>query len=284
MSLLDRLTDEIISRNRRLHTLRPIIEKEILHQDILREMSQAGFLKKLTFIGGTCLRNCYNSPRLSEDIDFTGGTDFHKDELSELGNTLRDKISERYGMQVEVSEPRREIGDTATWKIKVITRPDRPDLPTQRIHIDICAASSFERKPAMLINHYQVDMGTSGLIIYAESREEILADKFLALAQRPNRVKQRDIWDIIWLTQQSVQVKTELLSRKLDERNISHHKYLQDLEERIDMIKNSHKDFLFEIRRFLPLDVVSDTLEKPEYWNITLSLIQDTYSLLLRTL
>ncbi|MDY7027653.1 MAG: nucleotidyl transferase AbiEii/AbiGii toxin family protein [Spirochaetota bacterium] len=284
MSLLDRLTDEVIARNHGLQTLKPVIEKEILHQDILREMSQAGFLKKLTFIGGTCLRNCYNSPRLSEDIDFTGGTDFQKDELSELGNTLRDKISERYGMQVEVSEPRREIGDTATWKIKVITRPDRPDLPTQRIHIDICAASSFERKPAMLMNRYQVDMGTSGLVIYAESREEILADKFLALAQRPNRVKQRDVWDIVWLNKQSIQLKPELLSRKLDERNISHHEYLQDLEERIDTIKNGHKDFLFEIRRFVPMEVVKDTLEKPEYWDITLEVIQDAYKHLSRTM
>lgn len=284
MSLLDSLTDQIISRNNGLHTLRPIIEKEILHQDILREMAQAGFLKNLTFIGGTCLRNCYNSPRLSEDIDFTGGIDFQKDELSELGRTLKENISERYGMRVEVSEPQRETGDTATWKIKVVTRPDRPDLPTQRIHIDICAVSSFERKPVMLMDHYQVDMGTSGLILYAESREEILSDKYLALAQRPNRVKQRDIWDIVWLTRQSVQVKPELLIRKLDERNISHEEYLHDLAERIDMIKGGHKAFLFEIRRFLPMEVVRTTLEQPEYWDFTLSVIQETYTLLSRTL
>ena len=78
MSLLDRLTDQILSSNRELFTVRPVVEKEILHQDILREMSLGGFLRNLTFIGGTCLRNCYNSPRLSENLDFTGGRDFKK--------------------------------------------------------------------------------------------------------------------------------------------------------------------------------------------------------------
>jgi hypothetical protein len=39
MSLLDRLINQILSNNQQLYTLRPVVEKEILHQDILREMS-----------------------------------------------------------------------------------------------------------------------------------------------------------------------------------------------------------------------------------------------------
>lgn len=277
MSLLDRLTDQILSSNQELHTLRPVVEKEILHQDILREMSHAGFLKNLTFIGGTCLRNCYGSPRLSEDLDFSGGIDFKKSDLSELGRTIRDKISERYGLRIEVSEPQREAGDTATWKIKIITQPERVDLPSQRIHIDISAVSSFDRKPVMLKNHYQIDMGTSGLILYAESREEILADKILAFVLRSNRVKQRDIWDIVWLDQQSVKLQSDLLEPKLSERNIAPEIFLDDFSKRIESIRNGQKDFLFEIRRFLPAEAVKNTLETAEYWDITVSLMKDLY-------
>ncbi|MEA1910853.1 MAG: nucleotidyl transferase AbiEii/AbiGii toxin family protein [Spirochaetota bacterium] len=284
MNLFDHLTDQILINNRQLDTLRPVVEKEILHQDILREMARGGFLKKLTFIGGTCLRDCYNSPRLSEDLDFTGGIDFKKNELSKLGRTLRDKISERYGMSVEVSEPHREFGDTSTWKIKIITRPERPDLPAQRIHIDICSVSSFDRKPTMLLNHYQVDMGTSGLILYAESREEILADKILAFVLRSNRVKQRDLWDIVWLNNQIVKLRPELIYPKLRERNIAPSVFLQDFGKRIESIRNKQKDFLFEIRRFLPSEVVNDTLKKPEYWNITISLIEGLHKTLLKEL
>jgi predicted nucleotidyltransferase component of viral defense system len=49
----------------------------------------------------------------------------------------------------------------------------------------------------MLRNLYGVDLGTSGLILQAQSREEILADKVVALAWRENRIKNRDLWDIL---------------------------------------------------------------------------------------
>ena len=42
-------------------------------------------LAGLTFIGGTCLRACYGSARLSEDLDFTGGNDFNRRDLWDIG-------------------------------------------------------------------------------------------------------------------------------------------------------------------------------------------------------
>lgn len=68
MSLFDQLVDEAVRSRGELAPLRPVVEKELLHHDILREMSEAGLLAGLTFIGGTCLRACYGSPRLSEDF------------------------------------------------------------------------------------------------------------------------------------------------------------------------------------------------------------------------
>jgi predicted nucleotidyltransferase component of viral defense system len=73
MALFDALVDEALRNQDELSSLRPVVIKEILHHDILRELSHAGLLKQLTFICGTCLRACYGSTRLSEDLDFTGG-------------------------------------------------------------------------------------------------------------------------------------------------------------------------------------------------------------------
>lgn len=42
----------------------PVIEKEILHHDILAVMVKQGAMQQLTFIGGTSLRMCYNSKTL----------------------------------------------------------------------------------------------------------------------------------------------------------------------------------------------------------------------------
>lgn len=53
MNLFERLVDDVLSRNRQLQSLQPVVEKEILHHDILRGLSHAGLLRDLTFIGGT---------------------------------------------------------------------------------------------------------------------------------------------------------------------------------------------------------------------------------------
>ena len=206
MSLFDRLVDEAIKARADLATLRPVVEKELLHHDILREMSASGLLAGLTFIGGTCLRDCYGSARLSEDLDFTGGSHFKRSDLSALGQILTENLKRRYGLRVSVSEPVKEGGKVATWKLSVETRSERKDLPAQRIHVDICAIPSHDARPMMLRNLYGVEMGTSGLILQAQSREEILADKIIALAFRENRIKNRDLWDIAWLRQQGVEL------------------------------------------------------------------------------
>ncbi len=69
MSLFDVLVDAALKKQQELAPLRVVVEKELLHHDILRVLSTAGLLTQLTFIGGTCLRACYGSNRLSEDLD-----------------------------------------------------------------------------------------------------------------------------------------------------------------------------------------------------------------------
>lgn len=122
MSLFDQLVDEALRARADLSTLRPVVEKELLHHDILREMTAAGLLAKLTFIGGTCLRACYGSSRLSEDLDFTGGSDFRRGSLAELARILTDRLQDRYGLPVRVSEPVKIGGNVSTWKLVIETR------------------------------------------------------------------------------------------------------------------------------------------------------------------
>jgi predicted nucleotidyltransferase component of viral defense system len=251
MNLLDRIAGAALEADAAYAALRPVVEKEILHHDILREMSKAGFLKGLTFIGGTCLRNCYGSLRLSEDLDFAGGFDFTRQDMSGLGELLRDSLQKKYELPVSVTCPVKETGNTDTWKIKIVTRPERADLPAQRINIDICMLPSHDRKPVMLKNHYSIDLGTSGMILYAESLTEIYADKLIALAQRPNRVKNRDLWDINWLNSRNISLRHELLEKKLADRGIKTADFWRTYRQRVEGIKGGQKEFLAELRRFL---------------------------------
>jgi hypothetical protein len=61
MSLFDLLVDSALQGQPGLAPLRPVVEKELLHQDILRELSEAGLLQRLTFIGGTCRHSASTS-------------------------------------------------------------------------------------------------------------------------------------------------------------------------------------------------------------------------------
>lgn len=278
MSLFDQLVDEALRNKGGFTPLRVVVEKELLHHDILREMSHAGLLASLTFIGGTCLRACYGSSRLSEDLDFTGGVDFSKERLMTLGQLLVERLQGKYGLTVEVSEPTREAGNVDTWKLKVLTRPGQRDLPAQRINIDICAIPSHEPRPMMLSNHYGVDMGTGGLILQAESREEILADKLVALALRPNRLKNRDLWDMTWLHQQGVALPLALVPLKLRDHRCDTPRFLELLAERRQALLTEpqlYDDFREEMRRFLPTAVVVETVEQPAFWSYLTTLVAE---------
>jgi hypothetical protein len=49
MSLFDQLVNQAMQNQTELFSLRTVVEKELLHHDIIREMSTAGLLDTLTF-------------------------------------------------------------------------------------------------------------------------------------------------------------------------------------------------------------------------------------------
>lgn len=270
MSLFDELVNQALSHNKELTQLRVVVEKELLHHDILLAMSDSGMLQQLCFIGGTCLRACYGSNRLSEDLDFTGGANFNRESLAELKAVLMDRLQKKYGLQVDVSEPQKETGNVDTWKLRVQTRPEQRDLPAQRIHIDICAIPSYLSEPKILLNPYGVDMGTQGLILNAQALEEIYVDKILAFALRRGRIKNRDLWDLLWLKQQAIKPALELLTPKLHDHQQTKEAFLSLANARTQQLTadtRMKKDFRNEMQRFLPTKIVIDTVNNDRFWD-----------------
>lgn len=270
MGLFNTLVDEAIRNQGELTALRPVVEKEILHHDILRELSHADLLQELTFIGGTCLRACYGSNRLSEDLDFTGGANFKKSQLENLKETLEFRLREKYEVPITVTEPKAEKqGNVDTWKLRVNTQPQRPDMPAQRIHLDICAVPSYQIAPRTIRNHYGINLGTESLIINAQTREEIFTDKLVTFAMRPGRLKHRDLWDIAWLTQSGIEPAYELITPKLADHGESEDTFLKRTDERLELMANDEqqqKDFIFEMSRFIPPDRLNRTVRQDGFW------------------
>lgn len=274
MNLFDQLVTEALKNQPNLSSLRVVVEKELLHHDILKILSQNNLLSGLTFIGGTCLRACYGGIRLSEDLDFTGGQDFSRDSLKTMGHTLTQSLNEKYGLQIIVSDP---IKNVSTWKIKIETKPKQKHLPAQRINIDICALASYEKRPMLLINPYGIDLGTNGLIIQAQSREEIYADKLLAFGLRPNRLKHRDLWDIVWLHQQGIKPSTALIPLKLRDRSLTPEYFFGIFNKRQKLIQDTSLaiEFKKEMRRFLSLEQMNQVVEQSKLWDFIVYLMDD---------
>src|SRR5699024_5144742 len=140
---------------------------------------------------------------------------FKREKLVDLKTTLIDRLQTKYGHDVTVSEPQKNTGNVNTWKLRMMTHPERREQHGQHSHIDICAIPSYQSRPQVLLNPYSVDMGTQGLLINAQTLEEIYIDKLVAFALRRGRNKNRDLWDLVWLKQQATKPAFELLTSKL---------------------------------------------------------------------
>ena len=261
---------QIIAANPEYAGVTPVIEKEILHHDIMAAMVKQGVMPSLTFIGGTSLRLCHNSSRLSEDLDFNGGHDFKPSSFSGLEVAIQKYIQNKYEVQVWVNKPAEDNqANTSSWKISIEKESNRPDLPRQKMHIDICAIPSFDIEKRPLINHYNIVAPTEGLLIPVQSLTETLADKFIALAYRARRIKPRDVWDIVWIKQRGVAVSKQLINKKLVARGKTNEDFIEALTIQLDKLQHDdevRKDFNIEMSRFIPNQIKERTIDNPDYW------------------
>ncbi|QRV23453.1 nucleotidyl transferase AbiEii/AbiGii toxin family protein [Marinomonas foliarum] len=268
--MLKEVIKQIVNTNPEHAGITPVIEKEILHHDIMAVMVKQGVMQSLTFIGGTSLRLCHNSSRLSEDLDFNGGHDFKPDDFDGLEVEIQKYIQKKYETEVWVNKPNQDKqGDTSSWKISIEKEANRPDLPRQKMHIDICAIPSFDIERRPLISHYDVVVPTEGLLIPVQSLEETLADKFIALAYRSRRIKPRDVWDILWIKQRGIDVSIELINKKLAAREKTKANFIESLTLQVEKLLNEEEvkaDFNNEMSRFIPSQIKQRTIDNPEYW------------------
>ena len=261
---------QIVQSNPGFAAVTPVIEKEILHHDIMDVLIKQGVMQRLTFIGGTSLRMCYNSSRLSEDLDFNGGHDFKPSEFAGLESEIQTYIQNKYETEVWVNKPSGEKqGDTVSWKISIVKEANRPDLPRQKMHIDVCAIPSFDIEKRPLINHYDIVVPTEGILVPVQSLQETLADKLIALAYRARRIKPRDIWDIVWIKQRGIDLSKTLVEKKLTARQKQTDDFRQTLSIQLAKLMTEDEvrdDFNMEMSRFIPKQIKERTLDNPEYW------------------
>lgn len=272
---------DIITSNPELSRIRPVVEKEIMHYEIFYALDKEGLLKDIVFQGGTSLRLCRGSDRFSEDLDFAGGRSFSAQQMSAIKDCIEKSVAERFGLKVEVKEPKKDKGDAQVqvdkWLISIETSPGRPDMPRQKIKLEIANVEAYTKELVAIRINYPHLEGMERLLVHAESIDEILADKIVALPtsiskindkeviMTPTRVRHRDIWDISWLLDQGAEVDLDLIEKKVDDYGIENYSLLlEKAKNNIEEIARSD-DFKKQMMRFVKKSAFEKLFNKEGY-------------------
>lgn len=260
--------------------MRPVIEKELLHYDIFHALDTAGLLKNLVFQGGTSLRLCRGSNRFSEDLDFAGGKDFTADRMKEVKECIEKHIGERYGLMVEVKEPKNTPFQSVKvdqWTVVVETAPEKSNLPRQRIKIEIANIPAYTRELVPLQQNYEFIKGNGLVLVNTETLAEIMADKVLAFPASTKNIRYRDIWDLAWLVQQGAELDPALVERKIADYGVNDYPVL--LDKAIDLLPTYVRSSAFhdQMLRFIDADTIKQTLEKDGFKDYLITTINKLF-------
>jgi predicted nucleotidyltransferase component of viral defense system len=216
-----------------VHNKRKDILREYLQCVMLEILFDSPIGRRLTFIGGTCLRLVHDSQRFSEDLDFDndGLTEVEFTEVKDL--MLRELTLRGYEVEVQIK------GKTAyrcSVKYPKILQPQGlADNVEQKLVIQIdTQAQNFDFKPDMyILNRFGVFSQ-----IAVTPLDIIFSQKCHAILERP-RNKGRDFFDVVFLLSKNVKPNYNYLAQKLNiktpnelkERLINHWQTLNPKEQ-----------------------------------------------------
>lgn len=264
-----------VARGSKAESLLPIVEKELIHYDILCALDKSKWLDHLNFQGGTCLRLCYGAARYSEDLDFSTQRELTETDLLGFREIVSAELKRKFDVDVRVKEPKkiREFeggGPMKRWQVVVDTAPERPDLPSQKTKIEIAQIPSYTREMRLLIENYPQIQGMYGqTLVGCQSLTEILADKIVSFSQSVKTPRYRDLWDIPWLLgQPSVNIEeASLLVRK----KFNDYGSTKDIRESLcdgrtrAWHDTNSEGFAHQMIRFLPFEVWERTAGREAY-------------------
>ena len=263
----------VAMRDPGLAGLRPVVEKEILHYDILFALEREKLLNDIVFQGGTSLRLIHAAPRFSEDLDFVGGLDFTPAKLMKIRDCVMDHIGTRYGLQIAIKEPKEMRRDPLyygiavdRWQISVTTSPEQKDMPRQKIKLEVANVPAHTRElRSPRRNYAHIPDGYDDIMIPVETIDEILADKVVSLVACTTHPRHRDIWDLQWLRQRNARLIPELVVAKIADYRIED--YRGKLDSRIEGLPDlvASQTFRSEMSRFVAPDVRARTFDKPGF-------------------
>ena len=254
------------------NSLEMTIIKELLHYDILEALYDNDIGKKIVFQGGTALRLCHYNNRFSEDLDFVIDKDFKFEtkDMDFFKDYFSNQITNKYNLETEVEMPKEDDNIVKKYTAKILLPLNRNQKA--KINIEIAQIPSYDNQLTALINNYPQHIRV-GTMIKAESKEEIFADKIIALASR-EYIKYRDFWDIKFLTDNRVSINKQLVEAKIKDYKIQD--FDKKLSQKLEICKKEDLSLAFEneMVRFLEPKLFNQVKEYNYFDSIKKAVIQ----------
>ena len=226
------------------------IFQEQMQKAVLTSMSRQNVFRNLVFQGGTALRIFYNNPRFSEDLDFALIQNAETLDIEKILSKSTSFISSFFPFLQQVTGQMQKKDDLL--QRYVLTTQSNIAEQQIRLHVEVALIPSYHHELRIL------SFPTLQPVVRVETREEILADKLLALGCRLY-LKGRDLWDIYFLTkEQELSVNWELIWKKAhdyNEKTQQVQKRLQKIATTLDTQGTAILDT--EMKRFLPPSMFS---------------------------
>lgn len=218
------LYEDLIEKAKEEGIPEKVVLKEAMQIYILSDLYSLPLSSKVTFQGGTCLRLVYGAPRYSDYIDFV--TEAIDQDLNSIFLSLKKsipKISPLFNGSIELRK-QKQNPQLSRWKVSYSTHPFTKSFSV-KIELANYPAYTYSLSP---IHPSKSLPGLPFTIIRAETLEEILADKLIAIAGRPF-IKGRDLFDIWFLEGKGVKLKKDLLIKKFSDYSVKKEKLRENL-------------------------------------------------------
>lgn len=196
------------------HSFERGLLREYLQYQILAILFDHPLSRKLSFLGGTCLRIVHQLPRFSEGIDFDN-TDLSEAEFETLGQFLQKEL-EKQGYFVEV----RFVSKRAFHcHIKFPDLLYKHGISPQKSEKILIQVDTFDQGVDYESDIFILDKFEFFTQIKVTPKDIILAQKLWTITQRP-RLKGRDFFDSMFLLQ-NTQPNVAFLQAKFGKKNLS---------------------------------------------------------------
>jgi hypothetical protein len=187
--------------------------------------------------------------------------------MEKIKACIETRIGSRFGLKVVVKEPRSEkrrgLVAVDKWWIAIETTPGNPAMPKQKIKLEIANIPAYTRELVPLRINYQALEGRPQVLVIAESLDEVLADKIVALptsisafangkqALTPTKIRHRDIWDIAWLVGKGATLNAVFVNNKILDYGIENYGALVDFAMKTVPEVAASEVFKTQMKRFI---------------------------------